>query len=260
MIPYLQKIRRKLLAENRVSKYLVYATGEIILVVIGILIAVAVNNYSERNKAVNQSSLFLRDMLDDLASDTAYLSKMLLQIDNQLALEDWMLKKQEFEPHDLDSIRLAVAKGNWTFTINDRSFQNIQNSSYSKLIGYEELYAEVSKYYMTTKARVDLNNQTELLAATKKSEFDEVLEKNLLISTREFLDYSGVKISMDFPGSQKSGDAQAIFESLAEISTKNTLFEKNARHNFIYTALILCNYEAKALVKRITAALENNED
>ena len=259
MIPYFQKIRRKLLSENRVSKYLIYATGEIILVVIGILIAVAVNNYSERIKAVNQSNVFLRDMLEDLASDTTYLYKMLQQIDKQLALEDWMLKKQEFEPDDLDSIRLAVAKGNWTFTINDRSFQNIQNSSYSKLIGYEDLYAEVSKYYMTTKARVDLNNQTELLAATKQSEFDEVLEKNLLITSREFLDYSGVKISMDIPSSQKSGDEVAVFESLKEISTKNTLFEKNARHNFIYTALILCNFEAKALVKRIKTALDEKE-
>jgi hypothetical protein len=259
MIPYLQKIRRKLLAENRVSKYLVYATGEIILVVIGILIAVAVNNYSERKKAVDQSSMFLRDMLEDLASDTAYLDKMLLQIEYQLSLEDWMLKKQKFERVDLDTIQMAVAKGNWTFTINDRSFQNVQNSSYSKLIGYEDLYTEVSKYYLTTKARIDLNNQTELLAATKKNGFDEVLEKNLLITSRQFLDYSGIQITMGFPGSKKSGDAVAIFESLEEISTKNSLFEKNARHNFIYTALFLCNFEAKNLVKKISTALSKNE-
>jgi hypothetical protein len=246
-------------AENRVSKYLVYATGEIILVVIGILIAVAVNNYSERNKSVNQSSMFLRDMLEDLASDTAYLDKMLLQIDDQLTLEDWMLKKQEFEQDHLDSIRMAVSKGNWTFTVNDRSFQNVQNSSYSKLIGYEDLYAEVSKYYLTTKARVELNNQTELLASTKKSDFDEVLDKNLLITSRQFLDYSGVQISIDFPGSLKTGDAEAIFKSLAEISTKNSLFEKNARHNFIYTALFLCNFEAKTLVKSITTALDKKQ-
>jgi hypothetical protein len=198
-------------------------------------------------------------MLQDLASDTAYLDKMLLQIDHQLALEDWMLQKQEFEPDDLDSIRMAVSKGNWTFTINDRSFQNIQNSSYSKLIGYEDLYAEVSQYYLTTKARIDLNNQMEHLAANKKSGFEEVMEKNLLITKREFLDYSGVQINMDFPGEEKSGDEKAIFESLAQISTKNSLFEKNARHNFAYTALILCNFEAKTLVKRIAAALDKSE-
>lgn len=50
MIPFFRKLRKKFLSENRVTKYLVYALGEIILVVIGILIALQVNTWNEARK------------------------------------------------------------------------------------------------------------------------------------------------------------------------------------------------------------------
>lgn len=50
MIKLFRKIRQKLLSENKFTRYLVYASGEIILVVIGILIALGVNQQSQ-NKA-----------------------------------------------------------------------------------------------------------------------------------------------------------------------------------------------------------------
>ena len=50
MIKFFRKIRQRLLIENNLSKYLIYAIGEIILVVIGILIALQVNNWNEERK------------------------------------------------------------------------------------------------------------------------------------------------------------------------------------------------------------------
>ena len=47
MIKFFRKIRQSLLTENKFSKYLIYAIGEIILVVIGILIALQINNWNE---------------------------------------------------------------------------------------------------------------------------------------------------------------------------------------------------------------------
>ena len=58
MIKFFRKIRQKLLSENKFSKYLIYAIGEIILVVIGILIALQFNNYNEQHKhlqAINET-------------------------------------------------------------------------------------------------------------------------------------------------------------------------------------------------------------
>ncbi|MCS4435239.1 DUF6090 family protein [Aquiflexum gelatinilyticum] len=50
MISFFRKIRQKLLAENRVTRYLIYAIGEIALVMVGILLALQVNNWNEQRK------------------------------------------------------------------------------------------------------------------------------------------------------------------------------------------------------------------
>ena len=47
MIKFFRRIRQKLIDENRISKYVLYATGEIVLVVIGILIALQLNGIQE---------------------------------------------------------------------------------------------------------------------------------------------------------------------------------------------------------------------
>jgi len=50
MIKFFRKIRYDLMGKNKTGKYLKYAIGEIILVVIGILIALQINNWNESKK------------------------------------------------------------------------------------------------------------------------------------------------------------------------------------------------------------------
>ena len=47
MIPFFRKIRKQFADDNKPLKYMRYAIGEIILVVIGILIALSINNWNE---------------------------------------------------------------------------------------------------------------------------------------------------------------------------------------------------------------------
>ena len=54
MIPFFRKIRKKMADDNRPLKYARYAIGEIVLVVIGILIALQVNNWNEQRKIHNE--------------------------------------------------------------------------------------------------------------------------------------------------------------------------------------------------------------
>jgi hypothetical protein len=62
MIPFFRKIRQKLLGENRVSKYLLYAIGEIVLVVIGILIALSINNWKNYQDDRVEEQVLLRNL------------------------------------------------------------------------------------------------------------------------------------------------------------------------------------------------------
>jgi len=66
MIKFFRKIRQKMLTENKFSKYLIYAIGEITLVVIGILIALQINNWNEKRKDVQREIKMLTDLQNDI--------------------------------------------------------------------------------------------------------------------------------------------------------------------------------------------------
>ncbi len=66
MIKFFRTIRKKLIEEGKVRKYLLYAIGEILLVVIGILIALQVNTWNENRKIANEEQAILVRLLEDL--------------------------------------------------------------------------------------------------------------------------------------------------------------------------------------------------
>ncbi|MDB9961166.1 DUF6090 family protein [Oceanihabitans sp.] len=69
MIKFFRKIRKRLLTENKFSKYLLYAIGEIILVVIGIMIALQVNNWNQTRIKFNNDLQMYSKLYDDLNSE-----------------------------------------------------------------------------------------------------------------------------------------------------------------------------------------------
>ena len=77
MLGFLRKIRRGLLAENKLTRYLVYAVGEIFLVVIGILIALQINTWNEQRKSARLLRTYYAQILQDLAKDAPYVSARL---------------------------------------------------------------------------------------------------------------------------------------------------------------------------------------
>jgi len=68
MIKFFRKVRQKLLSENKFSKYLIYAIGEIILVVFGILIALQINNWNAEQKIEKEEISILNVLLESLYS------------------------------------------------------------------------------------------------------------------------------------------------------------------------------------------------
>jgi len=66
MLKFFRTIRKKLIEQDNVRKYLLYAIGEILLVVIGILIALQVNNWNEQRKAENTSDITLHMLYAEL--------------------------------------------------------------------------------------------------------------------------------------------------------------------------------------------------
>ena len=74
MIKFFRKIRQKLVSESKFSKYLIYVIGEIILVVIGILIALQVNNWNENRKNNKVEENYLISLKDEFEFNKQNLS------------------------------------------------------------------------------------------------------------------------------------------------------------------------------------------
>jgi hypothetical protein len=97
-------IRQRLLKENRFTRYLVYAIGEIVLVVLGILIALQLNNLNDQRKNKEVVRLYYEQILQDLETDRKYIEEMMVVYDtNQVKVERY---KALFEEADIPPTRL----------------------------------------------------------------------------------------------------------------------------------------------------------
>lgn len=168
MIKFFRKIRQKLLTENKFSQYFIYAIGEIILVVIGILIAISINNWIDTRKKDDLKISYIESLKSDLSADIVYfrtqiaidsteLAKMLFfskRLSNSNTTEDTLIQiaRYEFLPFtDIDNelnmstIHTLISTGN--INVFDRNtseslikFYNEQLNSISKIDRNDELY------------------------------------------------------------------------------------------------------------------------
>ena len=74
MIKFFRRIRQQLLTENKFSRYLIYAIGEILLVVIGILLALQINNWNENQKQQHFANKLLLDIKTSLINNYVQLN------------------------------------------------------------------------------------------------------------------------------------------------------------------------------------------
>jgi hypothetical protein len=92
MITLFRRFRQRLLSENKFSKYFIYALGEIILVVIGILIALQINNWNENRKGKQSLNAIYDLVISDLESDLKTIPEVLKYNDSKSPLLKHIIK------------------------------------------------------------------------------------------------------------------------------------------------------------------------
>ena len=114
MIKFFRKIRQGLLREGKTAQYAKYALGEIVLVVVGILIALNINNWNEATHDRNREIKYLNSLRADLTHDLINLERISNTAHRKtvfavkiMALEP---PKNQRELFILDSMLLRVSK------------------------------------------------------------------------------------------------------------------------------------------------------
>ena len=142
-----RNIRKKLAAENKVMAYLRYAIGEILLVVIGILIALQVNNWNERRKENATVKIYLKSMLVDLNNDINRFDLMINNLNKQIRANSSVFRNKNYQTLPIDSIVLTISSYFNDYKIYDQTFQKIKNSGLADQLGSKELNDAINNYY-----------------------------------------------------------------------------------------------------------------
>jgi hypothetical protein len=150
MIKFFRKIRQNLLSENKFSKYLLYAIGEILLVMIGILLALQVNNWNENRKDLKKEQLILQNLEKNLVFNLRELNQTFesTKIGYNASLQLLELIKPESSIHatyKVDSL-IAVILTYYTYDPATGVIDEIINSGQLNIIRNEELKNLVSNW------------------------------------------------------------------------------------------------------------------
>jgi len=145
---FFKKIRQKMLAENKFSKYLIYAIGEIIPVVIGILIALQINNNNENQKKKQFEITVLENIQENILVDKVdcelNLQYLKVMVNNEQLLLDFLLAKSIQQSDSIsfnDALRIDLLT-----EFHNASFNNLQNNDI-ELITNNDLYKEITRFY-----------------------------------------------------------------------------------------------------------------
>ena len=151
MIKFFRRIRYDLMEKNKTGKYLKYAIGEIILVVIGILIALSINNWNETKKQEQRAIIYANKIINDIETD-------LKNVDSLVVIGQRNIKEIEnyfnyFENQDpvnisalIDSCSHVIkdVMRKYRYTPNNHTFKDMQASGNSTLLSEDQKQALVT--------------------------------------------------------------------------------------------------------------------
>ena len=139
--------------ENKFTTYLLYAIGEIILVVVGILVAIQIDTWKEDRANRKKEAQILKNIHEEFTRNKAQLDDITAVNIEMLRNTDWMLQQwPDYNKINLDTLKLRAEKmaGTPTFNpsqsvirslISTASFELIQNDSLkSELLRFPDLY------------------------------------------------------------------------------------------------------------------------
>jgi hypothetical protein len=139
MIKFFRNIRKRLLSEDKISGYIVYATGEIFLVVIGILIALGINNWNEDRKREAKTNYYISSLVEDLKENLAYIKRRNEEIKMETKVSDKIVERINNKSASIDTIekigRSEIGQMFYSFSpLIDNTFRTLQSTGHMEYL------------------------------------------------------------------------------------------------------------------------------
>lgn len=194
MIKFFRKVRQRLLSENKFTKYLLYAFGEIILVVIGILLALQINNWNDQRKQEQKEKFILKDLHQEFVANKILLDSVIFKHKKSFRSAEYLKSRLPLHLNNInmDSLSYHLFNLGWTYTYNPSTgiTNSLLNNSTIEIISNDELrqlllgWNDVLSDYQEEEFRAS-NNYNAHLKPYEKQHFKYSLDyKELLTDPR----------------------------------------------------------------------------
>jgi len=196
MLTFLRKIRRSLIGSSSFQKYILYAIGEIALIVIGILLALQISNWNEVKKQEELERKTLREIQNELSSTRGEiesdLDAHLSEIQDMERVFSHLLEKKPFE-NNLWMSFINATRDHQVY-LKSSAFENLKSVGLN-IVSNDTLRREITEIYQLTLTRLqdrgDYNPKYDI-----ESAFDPYVNRYLDIDDGSFN-------NMKIPGIEK---------------------------------------------------------
>jgi hypothetical protein len=253
MLRFFRQIRQRLLTENKFSKYLLYAIGEILLVVIGILIALYIDGRQSEHQENIRSQNLLRNIQSDLEQDTTNLQELAEMYEKIHRDRLELLRRNELEDFQVDSLMHLVMPFFRIVHLTDQSFQKIKNTGVTELTGFEDIYDKINKYYTS-------DNEFYIQRINWDSELS-LKEAEFWYYTKDFEHfYYEVFFKDSIPSKQSQEQRKGkLIKMLDDIEVRNMLRTSAFRKRFVVESVLLTKSKATQLLSNIEEVLKESD-
>lgn len=236
MFRFLRRFRQKLLAQNKFSRYLIYAAGEVFLIVVGILIALAINNWNQDRIAQQREEFYLQGLKSEFERSKIKLQN-LMKVNNMSYRESLnlarSLSKQESLPpeEELSKSLYRSFSSELSYNPNNSLLNELINSGGMEDISSEELRLHLASWESFIQSihrqEVTLREQRERVVRLFRTEDGHI---------KTIFDNAGISEELGLSGNGDPGSNLEVIRSrefennlllfiLAGISTEDSHYE-----------------------------------